>query len=457
MMKQKPRILIVDDELIVRESLSDWLAESGYEVEAVEDGFKAIDEVKKKKWDILLVDLKMRRMDGIDVIREAKKISKDIPIVIITGYPTVDTAVQAMKEGAYDYIVKPFNPEEIDLVIRNIIAHQNLVKENIYLRQELKRRYQFKDIISKSHKMHEVLVLVKTVAKSNSTVLIQGESGTGKELIARAIHSISLRNKGTFVAMSCAALPETLLESELFGYEKGAFTGAVSRGKGKFELADKGTLFLDEVGDMSQKTQADLLRVLEEREFRRIGGSELIKVDVRVISATNKELEKLVNEEKFREDLYYRLNVVTIQVPPLRERKEDIPLLAEHFLTKYSIENKKDIKLIDEDALDLLMKYNWPGNVRELENAIERAIVIAKKDFIGPNELPPSVKGEAKQALKPSVVADYNLTLQEVEKRHISCLLEGTNWNIKKTANTLGIDRTTLYNKIKKYKLNKPT
>lgn len=455
-MKEKPRILVVDDELIVRESLSDWLLESGYEVEAVEDGFKAIGEVKKKKWDLLLVDLKMLGMDGIDVMREVKRISKELPVVIITGYPTVDSAVQAMKEGAYDYIIKPFNPEEIDLVIRNIIAHQNLVKENIYLRQELKRRYQFKDIIGKSRKMQEVLVLVKTVAKSSSTVLIQGESGTGKELIARAIHSTSPRSKRPFVAVSCAALPETLLESELFGHEKGAFTDAISLRKGKFELADKGTLFLDEVGDMSQETQADLLRVLEEREFTRIGGSELIKVDVRVISATNKELKKLVSEKKFREDLYYRLNVVDIQVPPLRERREDIPLLAEHFLTKYSIENKKGIEFIDEDALRLLMRYNWPGNVRELENVIERAVVVAKKDFIGPDELPPSVKGKPKEALKSSV-ADHNLSLQEIEKRHISQVLEATNWNIKEAANTLRIDRTTLYNKIKKYKLTKPT
>lgn len=455
-MKEKPRILVVDDELIVRESLSDWLLESGYEVEAVEDGFKAIGEVKKKKWDLLLVDLKMLGMDGIDVMREVKRISKELPVVIITGYPTVDSAVQAMKEGAYDYIIKPFNPEEIDLVIRNIIAHQNLVKENIYLRQELKRRYQFKDIIGKSRKMQEVLVLVKTVAKSSSTVLIQGESGTGKELIARAIHSTSPRSKRPFIAVSCAALPETLLESELFGHEKGAFTNAISLRKGKFELADKGTLFLDEVGDMSQETQADLLRVLEEREFTRIGGSELIKVDVRVISATNKELKKLVSEKKFREDLYYRLNVVDIQVPPLRERREDIPLLAEHFLTKYSIENKKGIEFIDEDALRLLMRYNWPGNIRELENVIERAVVVAKKDFIGPDELPPSVKGKPKEALKSSV-ADHNLSLQEIEKRHISQVLEATNWNIKEAANTLRIDRATLYNKIKKYKLTKPT
>ncbi|MBN1756373.1 sigma-54-dependent Fis family transcriptional regulator, partial [bacterium] len=309
-MKETPQILVVDDELIVRESLADWLSESGYDVFTAEDGLKALEEIKGKEWDLLLVDLKMPRMDGIEVMKEAKKIQKDLPVVIITGYPTVDTAIIAMKEGAYDYIVKPFNPEEIDLIIRNVVAHQALVKENRYLRQELKRRYQFKDIIGKSANMQEMLVLVKTVAKSSSTVYIQGESGTGKELIARAIHASSMREKGPFVAVNCGAIPESLLESELFGHEKGAFTGAVSQKKGKFELADKGTILLDEVGDMSPKVQANLLRVLEEREFRRIGGSQLIKVDVRVISATNKELEKLVREGIFREDLYYRLNVV---------------------------------------------------------------------------------------------------------------------------------------------------
>ena len=455
-MREKPRILIVDDELIVRQSLSDWLAESGYEVEAVDGGSKAIPLVKQKEWDLLLVDLKMQGMDGIDVMRAVKKISKNLPVVIITGYPTVDTAVQAMKQGAYDYIVKPFNPEEIDLVIRNVVAHQNLVKENIRLRQELKRRYQFKDIIGKSRKMQEVLVLVKTVARSNSTVLIQGESGTGKELIARAIHSTSPRSKRPFIAVSCAALPETLLESELFGHERGAFTGAVSSRKGKFELANKGTLFLDEVGDTSQKTQADLLRVLEEREFARIGGSELIKVDVRVISATNKDLDTLVSEAKFREDLYYRLNVVTIHVPPLRERKQDIPLLVEHFLEKYSVENEKRIESIDEDALDSLMKYHWPGNVRELENAVERAVVVAKSDVVSPDDLPPSVRGETGEALGPSLAA-HSVPLQEIERRYIRQVLEAANWNIKKAAGTLKIDRTTLYNKIRKYKLTKPT
>ncbi len=456
-MKGKPRILIVDDELIIRESLTDWLMESGYETHAVEDGQKAIEQVKSAEWDLLLVDLKMKGMNGIEVLQQVKQIAKDLPVVIITGYPTVDTAVQAMKEGAYDYIVKPFNPEEIDLVIRNVVAHQKLVKENVYLRQELKRRYQFRDIVGRSRKMQELLVLLKTVARSSSTVLIQGESGTGKELIARAIHDTSPRHKGPFVAVSCAALPETLLESELFGHVKGAFTGAVNARKGKFELADTGTLFLDEVGDTSPKTQAGLLRVLEEREFTRIGGSAATKVDVRVISATNKDLEQLVSRGEFRDDLRYRLNVVTIQVPPLRDRPEDVPLLAEHFLTKYSIENNKEVESLAADALDLLIRYEWPGNVRELENVIERAVVVARTPVITPAELPDVVTREqvaAKRATPGTEGPD--LPLHEVEKRHILRVLDAVNWNVKEAATRLGIDRTTLYSRLKKHGIQRP-
>ncbi len=448
-MKEIIRILVVDDEQIMRDSLSDWLRLDGYEVEAVEDGYKALEKVKKESWDVLFIDLKMPRMDGIEVMQKVKEINKDIPVIIITAYATVDTAVKAMKEGAYEYIVKPFNPEEISIIIRNIVVHQSLIKENIFLRQELKKRYQLNDIIGKGSRMQDLFALIRKVAKSNSTVLIEGESGTGKELVARAIHTNSLRNKGPFVAVPCAALPESLLESELFGHEKGAFTGAIATRKGSFELADKGTLFLDEVGDMSLKIQANFLRILEEREFRRVGGSNLIKVDVRVISATNQDLDKLVKEGKFREDLYYRLNVVSIKPPPLRERKEDIPLLVEHFLRKYSIENKKDVKWFHEDALKLLIQYDWPGNVRELENVIERAVVLTKEDFINYDELPTFVRTAEKEEFK--MAADSQL--REVEKEHILRVLKANNGNIKKSANILGIDRTTLYNKIKKYKI----
>lgn len=448
-MRGNVRVLVVDDELIMRDSLSDWLREDGYEVVAVEDGSQAIQKVKEEKWDVLIVDLKMPGMDGIEVMREVKEIDRGIPVIIMTAYATVDTAVKAMKEGAYDYIVKPFDPEEIGLTIRKIITQQRLIQENIYLRQELKKRFQFKDIITKNPKMQEILELVRSVAKTASTVLIEGESGTGKELVARAIHLCSPRRKNPFVAVSCAALPETLLESELFGHEKGAFTGAISSKKGRFELADQGTIFLDEIAEVSLKMQVKLLRVLEEKEFSRIGGTRPIKVDVRIISATNKNLKKLVEEEKFREDLYYRLNVVSIKLPPLRERTEDIPLLAEHFLEKYRIENNKGVWAISEEAMDLLLKYDWPGNVRELENAIESAVVVTKSETIGPQDLPPSLRSHEE---KP-----YKLTtgkkLHEVEKEYIIRVLEANNWNIKKCAELLGIDRTTLYNKIKKYGL----
>lgn len=448
-MRKDVRILIVDDEIIMRDSLSEWLREDGYEVVAVEDGFQALEKVQGERWDVLLVDLKMPGMDGLEVLEKVKKFKEEIPVIIMTAYATVDSAVKAMKKGAYDYIVKPFNPEEIGLAIRKIIAYQDLLKENIYLRQELEKKYEFKDIIGKSHKMQEVLALVKTVAKSNSTVLIESESGTGKELVARAIHSSSLRSEGPFVAVSCAALPESLLESELFGHEKGAFTGAVSKKKGRFELADKGTLFLDEIGEISPKTQVNLLRVLEEKELRRVGGTEVIKTDVRIIAATNKDLKAAVAEGQFREDLYYRINVVSIQLPPLRDRKEDIPLLAQHFLKKYCIENKKELEAISEEASRLLMKYDWPGNVRELENVIERAVVVAKESVIAPEDLP---------LLAPSASkfkASADMPLREVEREHILRALDSNDWNITKTAKNLGIDRNTLSSKIKKYQIKK--
>jgi len=446
-MREDVHILIVDDEAVMRDSLAAWLREDGYEVEAVEGGAQALERVKRERWDVLLVDLKMPGMDGIEVLEKVKESHEGIPIIIMTAYATVDSAVEAMKKGAYDYIVKPFNPEEIGLAIRKIIAYQNLLKENRYLRQELERKYQFKDIIGKSHRMQEVFALVKTVARSNSTILIEGESGTGKELVARAIHNSSFRSEGPFVAVNCAALPENLLESELFGYEKGAFTGALSTKKGRFELAHQGTLFLDEIGDISPKTQVDLLRVLEGREFRRVGGLGLIKADVRIISATNRELRDLVEQGKFREDLYYRINVVSIQLPPLRERKEDIPLLMEHFLRKYCIENKKEIDAISEETARLLMKYDWPGNVRELENVMERAVVIAKGRVILPEDLPSSLR-EGGQ-FKPAA----DMELRAVEREHIQRALDLNNWNITRTAKSLGIDRNTLSKKIKKYQI----
>ncbi|MGB5995319.1 MAG: sigma-54 dependent transcriptional regulator, partial [Candidatus Deferrimicrobiaceae bacterium] len=377
-MEPKVNILIVDDEEIVRESLANWLEEDGYEVEAAENGARALERLPAKDWNLAMVDLKMPGMDGIQLMDEIRKVRPDTIVIIMTAYATVDTAVQAMKKGAYDYIVKPFNPEDLSMTIRKIIEHQKLVKENIYLRKELKKQYRLHDMVSKNHKMIEIFELIKTVAKSSSTVLVQGESGTGKELLSRAIHMESPRRDAPFVTVSCAALTESLLESELFGHEKGAFTGADQARSGKIELAKDGTLFLDEIGDISLKLQMDLLRVLEEKEFRRVGGTQLISVNSRIIAATNRELTKAIEEEKFREDLYYRLNVISVTLPPLRERKEDVPLLVEHFLERFNIEMGKNVEGIAESAMRLLLDYGWPGNARELRNVIERAMVVTK-------------------------------------------------------------------------------
>jgi two-component system response regulator AtoC len=445
-------ILIIDDELVMRESLSDWLMEDGFEVVAVESGEEGINEFCRSEWDVLLVDLKMPGMDGLEVLRRVKRLNPDVPVIIMTAYATVDTAVKAMREGAYDYVVKPFNPEEIEITIRKIIAHRDLVRENIFLRDELKRRYRFENLIGKSKQMQDVFNLVRTVAKSNSTVLIQGESGTGKELIARAIHSRSPRSKGPFVVASCGAMPDTLVESELFGYEKGAFTGATAQKKGRFELAHNGTLFLDEVGEISLKTQVDLLRVLQEREFVRVGGREPIAVDVRVVAATNRDLVEAIREGTFREDLYYRLNVVSITLPPLRERKEDIPLLTEHFLKKYAIANRKHIDRISEGAMERLLQYPWPGNVRELENAVERAVVVAKGEAIVPDNLPSLLREGMDMARE---LTSVGRTLEEVEREYIEKVLDQTEWNVTQAAAMLGIDRSTLYNKIKKFELSR--
>jgi DNA-binding NtrC family response regulator len=451
-MREKVHILVVDDEEIVRESLLDWLREDGYQVEAAEDGFKALEKFKERTWDISLVDLKMPKMDGLELMKKIKENHPETQVVIITAFATVNTAVQAMKIGAYDYLVKPFNPEELSLLIKRLVESQNLIKEISYLRKELQKQYQFHDLISKSSTMQKVFDLANTIAKSNSNILILGESGTGKELLARAIHNESLRAAGPFIPVSCVALTETLLESELFGHEKGAFTDAIAQKKGKFELADGGTIFLDEIGDISPKLQLSLLRVLQEKEFTRVGGTKPITVDVRIIAATNRDLKKAVDEGKFRDDLYYRLNVIAIELPPLREHQEDIPLLAHHFIEKFNIEMGGKIERIAEEALELLIEYDWPGNVRELENVIERAMVITKGNFIKAEDLhlsPQVIKR------KGGAAASDDKTIKAVEKKHIEKILKENNWNIQKSAEKLGIDRVTLYNKIKKYKLKK--
>jgi DNA-binding NtrC family response regulator len=445
------RILIVDDELIVRESLLDWLRDEGFEVDALDNGRKVLDRIENgEEWDAYLIDLKMPGMNGIEVMDRIHEIDREVPVIIMTAYATVDTAVTAMKKGAYDYIVKPFNPEEIGLTMRKLIQHQDLIQENRYLRNELRKRYSFKDLIGKSPGMQRVFTLVRTVAKSNSTILIEGESGTGKELVARAIHSSSQRNKMPFIAVSCAALPESLLESELYGHEKGAFTGAVSTKAGKFELADEGTLFLDEIGEISSKIQVNLLRVLEEKKFQRVGGTKDVSVDVRIITATNRDLKKMTEEGGFREDLYYRLNVISIVLPPLRERTEDIPLLVDHFLKKYAIENHKEPMQVSAEAMKMLLRYRWPGNVRELENCIERAVVISRDSLVTPALLPESI-GEPRTPVGET--ATGTRSLKEIEKRYIRKILEDNDWNIKRSAEILGIDRSGLYKKMKRYGL----
>lgn len=446
-MTKKPSILVVDDEVAMREALKDWLREDGYEVGLATGGEEAVAKAKEKTWDVVLLDLKMPGMDGLETLKSLKEVSADSEILMMTAYATVDTAVQAMKEGAFDYLVKPFDPDEIEMQIKKILFHKELVLENILLRKKLEEKYHYAEIIGKSDAMQGIFELIGRVAPTDSTVLITGESGTGKELIAQAIHGNSRRCYMPFIAVSCGALPDSLLESELFGYEKGAFTGADHTKRGRFEMADEGTLFLDEIGDVSLKTQVDLLRILEQKEFNRLGGEEPIKVDVRILAATNRDLKKAIAENRFRKDLYYRLNVISIHVPPLRERKEDIPLLAEAAIRKYCAELNKEMVKISPSALKLLMDYDWPGNVRELENIIERALVIGQGKEIGENDLPFSRKEMGPERFPRS--------LKMMEKMHIERILKETDWNISKAARELDIDRQTLYNKMEKYEIQR--
>jgi DNA-binding NtrC family response regulator len=450
-MKYHWEILVVDDEEVMRESLAAWLREDGYMVDTASSGREAIEKSRQKDFAIYFIDLKMPGgIDGIETMMEIRKTHAEAPIIIITAYATVDTAITAMKEGAQEYIVKPCNPEEISLLVSRIIKVKNLQRENTILRKKLTRQYSFHDIISKNAKMHEIFQLVQEIASLRSTVLIEGESGTGKELIARAIHYSGDRAARPFIGVSCAALAETLLESELFGHEKGSFTGAASQKKGKFEMADGGTIFLDEIGDISAKLQMDLLRVLQERSFYRVGGTEEIQVDVRIIAATNSNLQEAVTAGKFRDDLFYRLNVINIHIPPLRERREDVPLLAHSFVERLSHELGRDIGDLTEGALKLLLDYNWPGNVRELENAVERAMVTCKtrvlteEDFGFLNQ----PNGEKKKLAMAGTIS-----LEEMERELIGATLQRTKGNIKESAEVLGIDRSTLYEKIKRYNI----
>ena len=444
-MSKQTKLLIVDDEDIVRESLCDWLSSIGYKVLTAKCGEEALRIIKQKKAKIMIADLIMPGMNGIELMKKARTIIPTISTVIITAHGTIQTAIAAIREGAYDYIEKPFCPEKVELLIRNMVEHHKLLEENITLRRKIEDRHSFEGIIAKSPKMIKIFELIKTVAPTSATVLITGDSGTGKEIVARAIHRQSQRRNQPFIVTSCAALPETLLESELFGYEKGSFTGAVERRKGKFEAADKGTLFLDEIGEIDANTQVHLLRALEEKKITRVGGNEETKVDVRIIAATNRNLRTITEQGKFREDLYYRLNVVTIDLPGLRYRREDILPLAEHFLKKYAKENNKPAKSFSPEAVEFMLNYHWRGNVRELENVVERGVILAKDKFITLAEFP-------QELTSPSPVEGR--TLEALERNQILKVLEETGGNIARTAKILGIHRMTLYNKLKKYDIS---
>jgi DNA-binding NtrC family response regulator len=433
------------------ESMAAWLREDGYRVDTSPNGRTALELARATDYAIYFVDLKMPGgMDGIETMMEVRKLRPDASIIIMTAYATVDTAIQAMKEGAQEYIVKPCNPQEISILVARILKVKKLQRENAILRKKLTRNYHYRDVITKNRAMEEILGLARDIASLRSTVLVRGESGTGKELVARAIHYSGDRAAKPFVTVSCAALTETLLESELFGYEKGAFTGANQQTRGKFELADSGTILLDEIGDISPKLQADLLRVLQERCFYRVGGNQEVQVDARVIAATNKDLAEEVRQGRFRDDLYYRLNVIEIRIPPLRERREDLPMLTAHFMERLAHELGKEVTGISDEALKLLMDHDWPGNVRELENAIERALVTCRCNQLTEADFAWLGSGPGTRQ-KWEVPGD--LPLAELERRAIIATLERTHGNVKEAAASLGVDRSTLYDKLKRYEI----
>ncbi len=441
------KILIVDDELIMRESLAGWLERDGHTVQTAASGEEALEKIEELHFDILLVDIKMEGISGLDVLRKVKETDPDAEVVMITAYGSIPSAIEAMKDGAFDYMLKPFDPNELGVLIEKIIQHQEQARENIYLKEQYKDRTRFESMIGQSKPMQEIFDLICDVAPMDSTVLITGETGTGKGLAAKAIHTNSSRRNGPFVTVNCGAIPEHLMESELFGHQKGAFTDAKETKKGRLELAHGGTLFLDEIGEISMRMQIDLLRVLEDRVFYRVGGTQPIEADFRVIAATNRDLEAAIKSGDFREDLFYRLNVISFIMPSLSQRKEDIPLLAEHFLYRFSQETNKPIDNISREAMDEMMIYDWPGNIRELENAIERAVVVGRQREILPENLPIFCHEPA-----PAVRAH---SLKDVEKTHIERVLAENQWNIARSAKILGIDRSTLYSKIKRYDIEK--
>lgn len=453
------RILVVDDEEVNREFLLQVLAGQSFDVTTAPDGPEALEHVKEEFFHVVLSDLKMPQMNGLDLLRKIKEISPPTVGIIFTGYASIETAVEAIKAGAYDYITKPFRVKEVEMVLQRALEFQRLNYENINLRKQLKAKYKFENIISSHDKMQTIFELVEKVSDSDSTILIYGESGTGKELIARAIHYNSYRQHKPLVPINCGAIPGDLLESELFGYEKGAFTGATSSRIGRFELANGGTIFLDEIGEMSPALQVKLLRVLQEREFERVGGSRTIKVDVRIIAATNKNLEAMVTENQFREDLYYRLNVIPIHLPPLRERRSDIPLLVASFIERFNAEKKRQIEGISPEATEMLMRHSWPGNVRELENLVERITILKGAGMIAPADLPDNLSHTRQNGIIPDVDIpndglDFDNVVQAFERQLLSKALQRTRGVKSKAAQLLQMNRTTLVEKVKKLRLD---
>jgi two-component system response regulator HydG len=444
MMMGRIRILVVDDELIVRESLVGWLKKSGYEVSAAEGGHKAVEMLAAEDYDLVFVDLKMPDISGIEVLEHVRANYPQSMVVMITAYGSVETAVQAMKAGANDYLMKPFEPEQLALLVEKLLQQKRLIDENALLREQVATRIRCQDLIGASHCMQQLFTVIEEVAKVDSPVLLHGETGTGKELVAKAIHSKSGRCLGPFIPINCGAFTETLLESELFGHESGSFTGATRAKKGRIEMAQGGTLFLDEIGEIPLKMQVDLLRVLEEKQFHRVGSTRGLSVDFRLISATHRDLAKEIERGVFRQDFYYRLNVIDIEIPSLRARRDDIPVLAEHFLDRFRRETSKPVVGIQQQALDLLRSYAWPGNVRELENAIERAVVLAKGRYLGRDDF---------AFLFRVAGAAGSQSLKDVERRHIDQILKLCQWNVTRAAGILEVNRVTLHNKIKKYAL----
>ncbi|PLX80929.1 MAG: DNA-binding response regulator [Desulfuromonas sp.] len=448
------KILIVDDEEGMRRLLSRILVKEGYETAAVGSGEEAMQQVAHDEFDLVITDMKMPGMDGLQLLAELKGFDPQLPIIVMTAYGTVESAVQALRSGAYDFITKPFETDAIRMTVSKALEHERLLAENRYLHEELEGRYSVSGIVGKSQAMQDVFDVSSSVAVSNANVLITGESGTGKELIARSIHFNSSRKEKPFIVLNCAALSEGVLESELFGHEKGAFSGALHTKKGRFELADQGTLFIDEVGEMSLAAQVKLLRVLQEHEFERVGGTRTIGVDVRLVAATNKNLEQAVKNGEFREDLFYRLNVVNVDLPPLRSRREDIEPLARHFLDKYTAETGKKIEEIAPKAIACLVAYDWPGNVRELENAMERAVVLAKTPTLTPRDFPQGVQETDQICLSlPERGGSLTEILEDLEKQLIVQTLNREGRSQTRTAEILGIKRTTLRYKMEKYGL----